>query len=126
MSPPSGMTTSTSRSCGRSAMSVERVQLSYVSQQPCSRYSTGQRFDDDCVQPTGVRRRTFALRPSAAERTVRSSCRGATRCWATTGEDGFADGVGVAAAPPCPQAPTSPASSSAARTARAIPRGYAA
>ena len=59
--------------------------------QPAVRTAIGERVTDEIV-----------LRNDAdliAERTVRSSCRGATRCWATTGEGGFADGVGVAAAP---------------------------
>src|SRR5918993_5134217 len=69
------MTTSRSRFRVRFSISVERVQASYVSQQPCKRYSTGHRWLLVVSNRAGKSSRTFTSRPTAGESIVRSHIR---------------------------------------------------
>ena len=90
------MTTSRSRFRVRFSISVERVQASYVSQQPCKRYSTGQRWLSVVWNLAGRSIRTFTSRPTAGESIVRSHMRPLTCSSLATIRGGCAGGVAEA------------------------------
>src|ERR1700730_14588247 len=63
---------------------VRRVQVWSVSQQPCSRYSTGEVWLADGDQPGGSSSRTVVSVPAAGDEIVTSIVRQKTICSATT------------------------------------------